>query len=575
MPTSMTRAQYQQTYGTPPPVSGGSQTPPVQAPQSAPVSMTRAQYQTKYGQAPAISNDAPATPQPQHSELGNALGDVAGAVKSVGNFLFPIIGDVGDDLTGKNKKTALQQVGDLGVSALPFIPGLGEAGEAARGAELGGEAADSGNLASKAVDYFKGSPVLKGAAAGYGGGVSQNLSQGKGIGESLAPNVNTVLGSVLGGALPAVFKGVGALRNEIAGINPQIRTELERMGSKADPADAQLYDQYIKSTKAHAVDMNKPSALQLGADKVDESAQILQKKVDKAGQNVGIAKENAKSIPLKPMNNVGNSFWKDVQDKYGLNLFNKKDGSVVAKKIGTSMIDTSPADVSRITDIAQQLSDLNNGKATAKNATEVMENIRKYIGDSVKEGYGERGTQFQGLMKHTAANLNDTIRQSSSGLAKANDVISDLYDLQDETAKMAGKNTDKGALLMRRAFSGDKSGEVQDFFGKMKNATGIDLQKHAILIKHAIDSVGGENDKTLLAQYASKIEEGKTLGMSGLNLAKTGARKMFGFGNPEGIGRNLVKGKSNILQNLINSKGGIPAKVGAEGSRYLTSFLNR
>lgn len=581
-PISMTRAQYQTTYGSPTPIPNSStQQTNTQIPSqtSAPVKMTRAEYQTKFGQAPNIStNNDTQNPKDNGSFVTNAI-------KGVGNLLFPIIGDIGADIQGKSDKSFLQQTGDAALSALPFIPGLGEVGEGARAGEAaieGGEALAKGSdVASKIYDAganiaskIKGSTVAKGALTGYASGVASNLSQGQGLDTAFDPNLNTVLGSVLGGALPAVMKGVGALRGEIANINPQVQTELEKMGSIGNPKDAALYDQYINATKAHATDFNKPSPLELAADQVDKAAQIVDKKTNLAGAMVGKAKEASAKIPLGPLNDVGNSFWKDVQDKYGLNLFNKKDGSIVAKKMAGSMIDNSPSDVSRITDIAQQLSDLSSKGGTAKNATEVMGNIRKLIGDAKNEGYGERGTQFEGLMKHTASNLNDVVRKSSPELAKANDTFSGLKDLQDEISSMAGKKVDKGSLLMRRRFSGDKAGEVSDFFGKMRDATGIDLSKHAVLAKHAIESVGGNQDKTLLGQIMNEGIDAKTLGMKGLNLAKVATQKM-GFGESEGIGRNMIKGKTNILGNLVKNKYGIPAKAGSEASRYLTSFLQQ
>src|ERR1035437_126728 len=74
------------------------------------------------GVTASASNLTPGAP-------GNTTGrDV---ISGVGNFLFPIVGDVINDFQGKGKPW-LQQVGDAGLSALPFIPGLGEIGEAAR-----------------------------------------------------------------------------------------------------------------------------------------------------------------------------------------------------------------------------------------------------------------------------------------------------------------------------------------------------------------------------------------------------------------------------------------------------------
>ncbi len=192
---------------------GGGTTPPPQ--------------QNRGGMPPvvqySISGQSTSTPQ-QSSE--NPI--VSGA-KAVGNFLFPAVGDVYHDIKGDNTKTGLQQLGDVGTSVLPFIPGLGEAGEAARGVEAVG----SGLLGT----------VGKGAATGYGLGVSQNLSEGKGFGQSLAPNLNTVGGAITGGALNGVLGKLGTGANglrksateDITGILSPTTKENKQITQKIAP----------------------------------------------------------------------------------------------------------------------------------------------------------------------------------------------------------------------------------------------------------------------------------------------------------------------------------------------------
>jgi hypothetical protein len=124
-------------------------------------------------QNPTLTPNASSVNQEDQSD---GLTGISGIDKVI-DFLFPVASDIKNDFQGKNSKTALQQAGDLGLSILPFIPGLGEAGEGAR----------AGSLA------------LKGAALGYGAGALSNLSQGKSVGESLAPSVTNLLGAATGG----------------------------------------------------------------------------------------------------------------------------------------------------------------------------------------------------------------------------------------------------------------------------------------------------------------------------------------------------------------------------------------
>lgn len=126
----------------------------------------------------------PNQPQPEDNES---------VLNKLIDFAFPIVNDVANDIKGKGKsnKTALQQIGDAGLSALWFAPGIGEGAEAAiKGAGL------LGDTGAKVAGH-----ALGGAATGYGADVSQNLSEGKTVGESLTPGLGTVTGGALGGIL--------------------------------------------------------------------------------------------------------------------------------------------------------------------------------------------------------------------------------------------------------------------------------------------------------------------------------------------------------------------------------------
>lgn len=150
-------------------------------------------------------------PQQPESTLQKA-GDVAGGI---GNFLFPIVGDVKDIVQGKNKKSMGQVAADLGLSALPFIPGLGEVGEAARGASLLSKA---GRLATSV-------PAVHGAI-GYGAGTLGNIAEGQSLGEAITPQASNIASAVVGGASPLVrgmlSKATGAsMRGIVNDVAPE------------------------------------------------------------------------------------------------------------------------------------------------------------------------------------------------------------------------------------------------------------------------------------------------------------------------------------------------------------------
>lgn len=154
------------------------------------------------GQPPIVPANSPTPDNHDKNFLENLVsGNLLGAGKQAMDFLFPIIGDVGGDINGTNKKNLLEQGADLGLSALPFIPGLGEAGEAAEGVSA---AAKSGVIPG----------LLKTAGIGAGAGALGAISQGGGVSDTLK-------GAALGGATGGVLGGAGALFSKIADVLPQ------------------------------------------------------------------------------------------------------------------------------------------------------------------------------------------------------------------------------------------------------------------------------------------------------------------------------------------------------------------
>jgi hypothetical protein len=190
-----------------------------------------------------------------------------------------------------------------------------------------------------------------------------------------------------------------------------------------------------------------------------------------------------------------------------------------------------------------------------------MANLDDLVDYSKTDQVGINHDPIEGLLKHTRGNLNNVVRNSAPDLANANDRFSSLKGLEKEIGGMAGKNLQKGELLMKRVFSGDKSGDVNDLFQKIKDETGIDLVNHAVLAKHAIDSFGDSSQKSLLQQAIEGGVEAHTGGVIPAILKAGGNAARKTFANPETIGRNIVKGKSSGILPSLLIKGG--ARVGA------------
>lgn len=149
-------------------------------PQSAQSTKTTAQTSNPLGTETASASEGQ-KPQDNESILSKII-----------DFAFPIVGD----LQGKHpEKSALQKAGDAGLSALWFVPGLGEgAGAAIKAAGILGE------TGAKIAGH-----TLMGAATGYASDVASKLSQGDtNVGSILTPGLGTVTGGALGGVLGKV-----------------------------------------------------------------------------------------------------------------------------------------------------------------------------------------------------------------------------------------------------------------------------------------------------------------------------------------------------------------------------------
>lgn len=162
--------------------------------------------------------------------IGTQLENTA---KGVGNFLLPSVGDAYHDVTGTNTKTGLQQLGDLGTSALgvaSILPGtdaIADPLEAARGADVGA------GLVGKTLA----SNTAKNAALGAGYGISGAVGNGdtnlQSIGENAA--LGAAGGGILGKAGDVVGDAVAKKASQGAGGRlEQLNDKLVTVGNAFD-----------------------------------------------------------------------------------------------------------------------------------------------------------------------------------------------------------------------------------------------------------------------------------------------------------------------------------------------------
>jgi hypothetical protein len=315
---------------------------------------------------------------------------------------------------------------------------------------------------------------------------------------------------------------------------------------------------YMDAAKARATDIRATSPLTLAANKLDEAATSINEQTSAAGEAVGEAKNALGATPIdnNAVSTIATDFKTRALDQYGINLEPDEDGTIQANPAPGRTPPITTADANRIAQAYQRIVGLTD--TTARNAADVI----KYLDNSINYARGANGgfDPLESLLYSARKPLDDAVRDAAPGLAEANDAFSTLKQLQTEVKNMAGGQQQRGELLMRRIFSGDKSGEVQNLFDKIKAVTGIDLINQAVLARFAIDTVGDSSQESLLTQMLGKASEGGGGGgiwRTAANVGRAIARHTFA--NPETIGTNLVAGSTPSMIPSLLSRGAMEA----------------
>lgn len=237
VPISMTRVQYQQKYGTLPPVQSASKSPVISSATStsAPIQMTRAQYQAKYGSAPVTAPQSP-QPQPTTGGIGGVVKSLIGAPATIlarpiqaGAELFGASADQVNNVTNKltdgivapvpqNLSDVKKDVG-RGVETVAF--GLGPL--------AGGAAFGTGNSLEQGNDLFSAQTAFQ-TVLGLGAGKVLDL-----VGKPLLNATGKVIGKITPEVLNDVAsKGIGAIQDFAAQHNllPKVASDAVNAGAE-------------------------------------------------------------------------------------------------------------------------------------------------------------------------------------------------------------------------------------------------------------------------------------------------------------------------------------------------------
>ena len=369
--------------------------------------------------------------------LGGIVGDVSsgnikGVAEDVGNFAFPIVSDLASDFNGTSTKSSLQQLGDLGMSALWFLPfgdiaegatdvaraGLGLAeGSEDTAAALAEAAPESAEAAENAAQVGKAATtasrignVATGLGVGYGANVASNLAQGQTGAAAFKPGLQTVIG----GALPIAGEGLGSIYNKFFGqqsmVN-QIQSAYEdaegatksgiKAASKVEGRGMQAMPEFLANAGIlpETEELNGRRVFTTGAD--SQSQEIIQQRMSdltnlrdqaiaKAGTNVPATSEDIRAAALAQ---ATSEFSGTARDN-AINRINQEFDSFKAQSAGGDGV-TTLTGANEIKMALNKLAKYNATIDTASNRTnKIMASAaQKYVEDMAEEnglpGVGE------------------------------------------------------------------------------------------------------------------------------------------------------------------------------------------
>jgi hypothetical protein len=361
-------------------------------------------------------------------------------VSKVMDFAFPIIKDVKEINEGTSQKSKLQVLGDLGLSALWFVPGLGT-GAAAGLKGMG----ILGNTGARVAGH-----ALGGAAAGYLGDAASKLSEGEtDLGSILTPGAGTATGGVLGGALGKLgskYSQKGVV-SELAGHNNGVFGQTKRGAQELAESFAEGRDlgDFAAKKGINLKSMINPETI--GYETAEAANNIRQKDVKALSEAMRDALGNV------PTRSKLSEFEKRIEE--GINKITKdKTTARELKEVAYRELDQIRADYGEdiltadLHDLKQREWDLSRFDINSTR-TQPQRQVHRIIGNAFKTGV-EESAEKAGL----------------KGVREMNDYIGQHLDLADALDRVHGSKAKGGRLgdLMRsKAFA--TMGGIGGWFG--------------------------------------------------------------------------------------------------------------
>jgi len=467
-------------------------------------------------------------------ELAGFVSDTAGSlVKGAGKAVLPDQGKVSEESAGE----AITSAVDAGLDATGADKLVQKYNkmqkENPRAARNIGAVLSIGELAA---DVAGGGAVTKAGKQAAQEVLESGGKVAKKAGDTVSSATNKVSETAdsVSDATPNIRKGTDVPETAVTGSRkaaeesaPKVTTLESRLGftpaqkrrfQKAGPEKTQ---QYIDAVKRRNVDDTAPTPMEFGGDKVRDTVEKLDDKLQDSGSQIGKTREKLATIEanIDQVENIEKTF-KNELDKLNLEVQNDEVVSPKGKIAQTG----SQRDLNVLTDLWK---DIKTVKESPK-LTNLVD-LRSKFDNKVKFGKKaqEVSDSVDNLSRNVRSNIAETMRDVV-GPSKADDVekFSKVIDARD-TLKSFTDRRAGGEYLLRVVQSG-RGGEAREIINTVKDITGRDLMDDAVLMRKVTDVLGSDAQKTLFEQKAGSL---------GIDEVFQAAR-----GNPGAVSRIIDKG---------------------------------
>lgn len=397
------------------------------------------------------------------------------------------------------------------------------------------------------VGSVAGETALGGVVGGLGGGLLSGVGaaaskalQGprKVLSEQEAQKVAGLVSSKVPTAeqtrtIAELTKPKLTLKEKAIGLTPDVKKRIQ--------GKPELTKEYIDVVNARNLDDRLPSGYGHAATYVDKAQDILEKKLNDTGGDIGKfrRKIGTYSANIDDINDIENAFVKEINK---LNLLVDKNGAITKNASRISQT-TSDAEIKAVQEL------YNDFQVVKQSPTlENLIDMRRKFDKKIK--FGKEAREISNMVDPLSKAVRTSIAEKAAKLVgkteakNLNDYseyIDALEELKSYTDRRAGSE-----YLLKLALSG-RGAESQKIIQRIKQETGIDLMDHATLAKLTTDTFANQSQKDLFRQEITKA------GLDAASLMRGDVKGLLGSIASRGI--DALTDPEEIILNASKSVG--------------------